>query len=125
LQQEGHENIVLIGQGAGGQLALKTISETAVPIAALIMINTDELAEGMNITDVTIPMLEILGSRQQDNVKQAILKRQTQMKTEQRNNYHLRQITGADHYFSSVPQQLTNQVHGWLYKQLLDEEAER
>ncbi|MDO8825525.1 DUF3530 family protein [Methylophaga sp.] len=125
LQQEGHENIVLIGQGAGGQLALKTISETAVPIAALIMINTDELAEGMNITDVTIPMLEILGSRQQDNFKQAILKRQTQMKTEQRNNYHLRQITGADHYFSSVPQQLTNQVHGWLYKQLLDEEAER
>jgi hypothetical protein len=110
LQQEGHENIVLIGQGAGGQLALKTINETAVPVAVLIMI---------------IPTLEILGSRQPDNVKQAVLKRQTQMKTEQKNNYHLRQITGADHYFSSVPQQLTNQVHGWLYKQLLDEEAER
>jgi hypothetical protein len=125
LQQEGHENIVLIGQGAGGQLALKTINETAVPVAALIMINTAELAEGISITDATIPTLEILGSRQPDNVKQAVLKRQTQMKTEQKNNYHLRQITGADHYFSSVPQQLTNQVHGWLYKQLLDDEAER
>ncbi|ODN67603.1 DUF3530 family protein [Methylophaga muralis] len=125
LQQEGHENIVLIGQGAGGQLALKTVNETAVPVAALIMINTAELAEGMSITDVTVPTLEILGSRQQDNVKQAIMTRQTQMKTEQRDNYHLRQITGADHYFSSVPQQLTNQVHGWLFKQLLDEEAER
>ena len=125
LQQEGHENIVLIGQGAGGQLAIKTINETAVPVAALIMINTAELAEGVSITDVTIPTLEILGSLQKDNVKQAILKRQTQMKTEQRANYHLRQITGADHYFSSVPQQLTNQVHGWLYKQLLDEEVKR
>lgn len=125
LQQEGHENIVLIGQGAGGQLALKTINETAVPVAALIMINTAELAEGISMSDVTIPILEILGSRQQDNVKQAIMARRTQMKTEQRDNYHLRQITGADHYFSSVPQQLTNHIHGWLYKQLLVEEVKR
>lgn len=125
LQQEGHENIVLIGQGAGGELALKTLRETAVPVAALIMINTDELASENSMTDTTIPILEIMGSRQKDAVKQAILKRQTQMKTEQRNNYHLRQIIGADHYFSSVPLQLTNQIHGWLYSQLLDEEASR
>tara|TARA_R100001591_G_scaffold19480_9_gene26634 strand:- start:42339 stop:43247 length:909 start_codon:yes stop_codon:yes gene_type:complete len=123
LQQEGHENIVLIGQGAGGRLALKALNETAVPVTALVMINTGALSEGIGITDVTIPTLEIMGSRQKDEVKQAILQRQTQMKTEQRTNYHLRQITGADHYFSSAPKQLTNQVHGWLVKQLLDEEA--
>lgn len=125
LQQEGHENIVLIGQGAGGELALKTLKETAVPVAALIMINTGELASENSITDTNIPTLEILGSRQKDTVKQAVLKRQIQMKTQQKNNYYLRQINGADHYFNSVPQQLTNQVHGWLYKQIFDEEASR
>ena len=69
LQQEGHENIVLIGQGAGGELALKTLNETAVPVAALIMINTGELAEGTNMTETAIPILEILGSRQKDTIK--------------------------------------------------------
>ena len=63
LQQEGHENIVLIGQGAGGELALKTLNETAVPVAAVIMINTGELAEGTSMTETAIPILEILGSR--------------------------------------------------------------
>lgn len=127
LQQEGHENIVLIGQGAGGELALKTLKATAVPIAALIMINTAELSEGVSIADVEIPTLEIVGSRQQDAIKQAILKRQVAIKTAQKTNYQLRQIIGADHYFSSVPLQiqLTNQVHGWLYKQLFDQEEPR
>lgn len=121
LQQEGHEHIVLIGQGAGGELALKTLKATAVPVSALIMINTDELASENNITDINIPVLEILGSRQKDSVQQAVLKRQVQMKTAQKTNYHLRQINGANHYFSSMPQQLTNQVHGWLYKQFFAE----
>jgi len=125
LQQEGHDNIVLVGQGTGGQLALKTISETAVPIAALIMINAGEIDGETNILDSTIPTLEIVGSRQKDSVKDAALTRQTQMKTEQRTNYQLRQIAGADHYFSSTVQALTNQVHGWLFKQLFDEEASR
>jgi dienelactone hydrolase len=121
LQQEGHEYIVLIGQGSGGELALQTLKATAVPVSALIMINTGELASDNSITDTNIPVLEILGSRQKDSVKQAVLKRQVQMKTEQKTNYHLREINGANHYFSSVPQQLTNQVHGWLYKQFFAE----
>ncbi|MBL1459273.1 MAG: DUF3530 family protein [Methylophaga sp.] len=122
LQQEGHENIVLIGQGAGGELALKTLNETAVPVAALIMINTGELAEGTNMTETAIPILEILGSRQQDSIKQAVLQRQIQMKTEQKTNYQLREINGAAHYFVSSSRRLTNLVHGWLYKQFFDEE---
>lgn len=121
LQQEGHEYIVLIGQGAGGEIALQTLKATAVPVSALIMINTGELASENSITDTNVPVLEILGSRQKDSVKQAVLKRQVQMKTEQKTNYQLRQINGANHYFSSVPQQLTNQVHGWLYKQFFAE----
>lgn len=125
LQQEGHDNIVLIGQGAGGQLALQTLNETAIPIAALIMINTGKLTDGINITDTTVLTLEVLGSRQSNNVKDAALKRQILMKTEQRNDYQLRQIVGENHYFSGVPLQLTNQVHGWLYRQLMDEEVSR
>jgi len=45
------------------------------------------------------------------------------MKTQQKNNYQLRQIIGAAHYFSNAPQQLTNMIHGWLYRELFDEEA--
>jgi len=122
LQQEGHENIVLIGQGAGGELALKTLNETAVPVAALIMINTGELAEGTSMTETAIPILEILGSRQQDTIKQAVVQRQIQMKTEQKTNYQLRQVNGAAHYFASSSIRLTNLVHGWLYKQFFEEE---
>ena len=113
---------MLIGQGAGGELALKTLNETAVPVAALIMINTGELAEGTNMTETAIPILEILGSRQQDSIKQAVLQRQIQMKTEQKTNYQLRQVNGAAHYFASSSRRLTNLVHGWLYKQFFDEE---
>lgn len=122
LQQEGHENIVIIGQGAGGELALKTLNETAVPVAALIMINTGELAEGTSLTETAIPILEILGSRQQDTIKQAVLQRHIQMKTQQKTNYQLRRVNGASHYFASSSRRLTNLVHGWLYKQFFDEE---
>ena len=122
LQQQGHENIVLIGQGAGGELALKTLNETAVPVAAVIMINTGELAEGTNMTETAIPILEILGSRQKDTIKQAVLQRQIQMKTEQKTNYQLRQVNGAAHYFASSSRRLTNLVHGWLYTQFFEEE---
>lgn len=122
LQQEGHENIVLIGQGAGGELALKTLKETAVPVAALIMINTGELAEGTSMTETAIPILEILGSRQKDTIKQAVLQRRIQMKTEQKTNYQLRRVNGASHYFASSSRRLTNLVHGWLYKQFFEEE---
>ena len=74
------------------------------------------------MTETAIPILEILGSRQQDSIKQAVVQRQIQMKTEQKTNYQLREINGAAHYFVSSSRRLTNLVHGWLYKQFFDEE---
>lgn len=126
LQQEGHERIIIIGQGAGGELALTTVKTSAVPLAALVLINTDVLSEGVSIEDISVPILEIVGSRQKDSVKEAVAQRRVQMKTAQNPLYAVRPIIGADHYFNSTSQQLVNQIHGWLYKQFFaDEEAAR
>lgn len=124
LQQAGHEHIVLIGQGAGAQLVLKTMANAVVPIAGIVLINTGEIAgNGADIMEVTVPILELFGSRQKASVKQAALARQTQMKTAQQSHYFLRPIVGADHYFSHTENALTNQVHGWLLSQSFDEKA--
>ncbi len=124
LQQVGHEHIVLIGQGAGAQLVLQTMTDVIVPVVAIVLIDAGEITrKDADIMEISVPILELFGSRQARSVKQAALARQTQMKTAQQSHYFLRQIVGADHYFSHSENALTNQVHGWLFSQSFDERA--
>lgn len=124
LQKAGHEYIVLIGQGAGAQLVLQTMTDVTVPVAAIVLIDAGKITrKDADIMQISVPILELFGSRQALFVKQAALARQTQMKTAQQSHYFLRQIVGADHYFSHSENALTNQVHGWLFSQSFDERA--
>lgn len=124
LQQAGHKHIILIGQGAGAQQVIKTMANTMMPVAAIVLIDVgDIIGKDVDIMKVTVPILELFGSRQKAPVKQAALARQVQMKTAQQSHYFLRQIMGADHYFSHSEVALTNQVHGWLLSQSFDEKA--
>lgn len=120
LQAQGSENIIILGHGQAGELALATVTATAIPIGAVVMLGTGKLEQITLLTDANLPILEIYGSRHDPQVIKAIEKRQVAMKMQVTQPYASRQIEAADRGFTGTQPKMVKTVHSWLYRQLIE-----
>lgn len=121
LQTQGSENIIILGHGQAGELALAKVTATAIPIAAVVMLGTGKIEQLTLLTDANLPILEIYGSRHDPHVIKAIEKRQVAMKMQETQPYVIRQIDAADRAFTGTLPKLVKMVHSWLHRQLIEE----
>lgn len=120
LQAQGAQRIILLGHGQAGELALATVPATAIPIAAVVMLGTGQLKTPRLLTEANLPILELYGSRHDQQVIKAIQKRQVTMKMQVTQPYDVRHIEAADRAFMGTHRKLVKTVHSWLHRQLIE-----
>lgn len=120
LQVQDVQPVILVGHGQAGELALATVPTTAIPIAAVVMLGTGQLKTPQLLTEANLPVLELYGSRHDQQVIKAIHKRQVSMKMQVTQPYDVRMIEAADRSFTGTQRQLVKTVHSWLHRQLIE-----
>lgn len=124
LQAKDIKQIIFIGHGAGGVLAVDVINSISVPIFGLIMVGTPALATDEDFINMGQPILDIYGSRDLARVFKAVKDRKIKMRREANTNYSDRRIDGADHDFNGLELILTSTIRGWLNTSYIEIEQE-
>lgn len=70
----------------------------------------------MSIRKITLPMLDIYGSRDLLSVLSSAKARSTSAKKAGNKRYIQIKIQGADHFFNNMDEVLVKRVRGWLAK---------
>ena len=124
LKREGVLNIVLVGHGLGGAMALNYISNNALPeIKALVMIGltlppqqgrvaSESLIE--QIAKVGVPQLDIYGSRDLADVLSTAQRRLAVGRKQAGEGFRQDEILGANHQFSGLTQALVARIAKWI-----------
>ncbi|MGM0594152.1 MAG: DUF3530 family protein [Pseudomonadota bacterium] len=154
LAQRSQPPVVLIGHGSGARAAVDYLAGGEPPdVRGLVMIgmpapaNTDEprLDSAEQLAGLTLPMLDIAGSRDTPGVlqsaerrEQAAIRQQGEREgsahTRYRDiadrytprqgrsvNYRQLLIPGANHNFDNQSDTLTRRIRGWLQRHIADE----
>jgi pimeloyl-ACP methyl ester carboxylesterase len=118
LREQGYTSIVLIAHSFGAQMATYYLANTDNPqVSALVSVGLTAAEVGAIKTadfmqKITIPMLDLYGSEDFDNV---IATAPVRQQAQQANNTYTQQkVDGADHFFSSQDEVLQQIVQQWL-----------
>jgi alpha/beta superfamily hydrolase len=118
LHEQGYANIVLLAHSFGAQMAVYYLAQSGGSgITAFVSIGLAAAAAGdLNSSDlmkkISIPMLDVYGSEDFDNVLDtAAVRAETQSVNA---NYSQLKVAGADHFFSNHDDELLQQVQQWL-----------
>ncbi len=124
LQGQHIQRIAFLGHGKGGEIAIQALDKLKTPVQALILVGTGPLTVEMNnlFTTFDMPVLDLAGSRDTEQVMQALRDRQAEMRRYQHARYEQDVLTGADHFFAGVPLQdwLVRRIRGWLHKHFVN-----
>lgn len=124
LKQTGVTNVVLVGHGLGGAMALNYLSNRPAPeVKALVMIGltvpqpqrqgaSRELFEQM--ARVLVPQLDLYGSRDLPDVRATAQKRLAVGRKSVGSDYRQSEILGADHQFRGLSQMLLTHISKWI-----------
>lgn len=123
LTQNNITNIVLVGYGLGGVMALNAQSEKnfdvkAIAVVSLPVINTDnKQAQTLElIKKITNPLLDIYAALDLDEVKATARDRRVAAKENE--NYRQMEIEAEDHTFLHQNGLVTKRVYGWLNRMM-------
>ena len=122
LQEKDIKQIIFLGHGKGGLVAVEVMSSITIPIFGLIMVGTPALPTNDQFTNMGQPILDIYGNRDLARVFRAVKGRKIQMRREANTNYSERKIDGADHDFNGLELVLTSTIRGWLNTAFIEQE---
>ena len=122
LQAKDIKQIVFIGHGQGGVVAVDTMNTIATPIFGLVMVGTPALPTNDQFISMGQPILDLYGGQDLTRVAKAVKNRKTEMKREANTNYSEREIDGANHNFDGLQLMLTSTLRGWLKTSFLESE---
>lgn len=125
--QRGIYNMVIVGHSLGGAMGLTWLaSEDGKQSKAIAFVGIGvydhehmdkTLSSDKSITQLAIPVLDIVGSLDRRVVLDAAQARTTQAKKAAKGNYQLVTIPGADHFFTGLENNLVKRIRVWLNKQ--------
>jgi len=121
LRERGNQTIVLIGHSLGASMGaayLATHSQHGLGGLVTVGMSVIELDDKMNsalaLEKISIPVLDIYGSRDLDSVLNTAKARATAARKGGNADYRQIEVEGADHFFVSLDDDLTRRVYGWL-----------
>lgn len=116
------ENIVIVGYGFGAAVAADYLAANrhkdlrafvGISMQAQAFLNP-RLQLPARLEKIDLPLLDIYGSRDYDEVlKQTDDRRLAGTKNDRRNYYQIT-VEGADHYYTDLDDVLLRQIRGWL-----------
>ncbi|MBT2969120.1 MAG: hypothetical protein B6D72_19765 [gamma proteobacterium symbiont of Ctena orbiculata] len=114
------EETVLIGHGLGAAMAMDFIAGQGEGIGALVAIGItpggegeeEPLARVLGVSDV--PILDLYGSLDLPAVVDSARERRTLAVRNGRDRYRQERVSGADHFFSGMQEELNNRIAAWL-----------
>lgn len=121
LKQKGIQNIVIIAHSLGASMASFYLSGKPDPaITAFVGIGmsqhkgSPEMDNTISLRKITLPVLDIYGSRDLESVIKSAKARQTAANKAANKAYTQLKIEGADHFFNNMDTVLVKRVRGWL-----------
>ncbi|MET0069636.1 MAG: DUF3530 family protein [Candidatus Thiodiazotropha sp.] len=114
------EAVALIGHGLGAAMAMDFIAAQGAGIGALVAVGVapggtgeeDPLARLLAGSDV--PILDLYGSLDLPAVVDSARERRALAARHGRDRYRQERVSGADHYFSGMHEELNNRIAAWL-----------
>lgn len=113
--------VVLIAHSLGATMAAATLAESDdlgfAGFAAIGMSSSDldpQLDTTAQMAKLTLPILDLYGSRDLDTVLAATTPRAAAMRKAGNDKYRKLEIEGADHFFVGLEEELVTRVRGWL-----------
>ena len=131
LRQQGIENIVILAHSMGAAMSTHYLaSNPDHPIRAFVGIgmnqsDIDIMDNASNLEQITIPVLDLYGSRDLDGVMASVKKRATGAARAGNDNYRQLEIEGADHFFNGMADTLVKRVYSWIERHAPGEEVTR
>lgn len=123
LREKKFLNIVLVGYGFGattGACYLAGDGGGIQAFAGIGMQSYDFLSPRLNLDDclarIDIPVLDLYGSRDFDEVLRLAVNRRLEARKLNMNRYLQVTIDGADHYYSGLEGVMVQRIRGWLDK---------
>lgn len=118
-----NRNLILIGHGLGASMGLTFLAKTpaqeirafvAIGLAGGALQNKDPHLE--TISTLKIPMLDLFGSRDLESVIRNAKLRRSAAKRSGRTGYRQDSVTGAEHYFQGLEDNLKVRIGAWIRK---------
>ena len=122
LREQGNKTIVIIAHSLGSSMAARFVADnpaSGVNGLVLVSMSVIEIDPKMNgalaLEAIKLPVLDIFGSRDLENVLATSDDREKAASRKARNTDY-RQITieGGDHFFIGVEDELVRRIYGWL-----------
>lgn len=120
LKQQGYDNIVLVAHSLGSGMTASYLANGGsgasafVAIGMSIIADTDPRLDHVGfLSKVTIPVLDLYGSQDLDEVVESAAKRASAA-ADAGNDYTQLKVEGANHFFQGKETQLVEAVSSWL-----------
>ncbi len=131
LKQKGIRNIVIVAHSMGSAMAAYYLSDKPdASVTAFVGIGMSQLKADpkmdntLSLRKITLPVLDIYGSRDLPGVTGSAKARQTAANKAANKHYIQLKIEGADHFFNNMDATLVKRVRGWLAKNAAGTEIE-
>lgn len=116
------KQIVFLGHGTGGEIAIKLLEDRSPPISALVLIGATGISTEQKFETLSIPILDLYGDLETVAIIDAVRDRKLLMKRNGNNLYDDREMLGANHVFYGLQPQLELMVSDWLHKMLIEQD---
>ena len=128
LKSKGIQNIVIVAHSLGNTMTHQyLVNNPDSAVRAYVAISASYYPEHDRINvlktfpKITLPILDIYGGQDLDNVVNFARKRK--QATSKNTNYTQVKIEGANHFFNQMDDTLVNRIRGWLSKNAAGTEA--
>ncbi len=123
LKQKGVKNIVIVAHSLGAAMSSAYLADKPDPaIRAFVGIGMGKVAgdprmdNAIALSKITIPVLDLYGSLDLQAVLDNAKARATAASRAGNKQYTQFKLSGADHFFNQMDDELTKRVRGWLEK---------
>ncbi len=131
LKSRSYQQIVLISHSFGSLMALnflqlKMAAETGdtPPVKGAVLLGTPSSGTSLPLNSpsmiekITLPLLDLYGSADRDNVLRSAKARKTAAHKAGNQRYRQAKIIGANHFYNGLNDELLTYVSGWLSKNI-------
>ncbi len=112
LKAKNIKQLIFLGHGQGGKLAINLIEKSSLPVAGLVLVGVPAV-DSNKLEQLRIPVLDVVGNDDLRGVKPSAKKRHTAFENKQQ-SHALREIIGAGHHFYGFESMLKKIIRGWL-----------
>ncbi len=122
LKAKDIQQIIFLGHGRGGIVAINELATIATQISALILVGTPAAENNDEFNKLNLPILDMYGDQDLQGVSAAVDNRKLVIKRNGNIGYSYREIIGANHVFYGAEPLLLSTVRGWLNATLVKQE---